>query len=159
MGCDIVSNISLVEYPKIKQAYHDGERARKFLVTCKYHLPKPPPPSLYTPEMWQDQQQQQGGGGYAGSSYYQPAQESLQFYSPGGQDSGFYPGSRPSLDGQPIQGSMTPQPGAGGYGGSIQGVQPWWTAFGTGGLEGEPPLLDGTSSVQRAVKDHPQLTR
>lgn len=92
--------------------------------------------------MWQDQQQQQGGGGYAGSSYYQPAQESLQFYSPGGQDSGFYPGSRPSLDGQPIQGSMTPQPGAGGYGGSIQGVQPWWTAFGTGGLEGEPPLLD-----------------
>jgi len=29
-----------------------------------------------------------------------------------------------------------------GFGGNIQQVGPWWTAFGTGGLEGEPPLLE-----------------
>ncbi|EIN11320.1 Yip1-domain-containing protein [Punctularia strigosozonata HHB-11173 SS5] len=32
---------------------------------------------------------------------------------------------------------MAPQ-----YGGNIQPVGPWWTAFGTGGFEGEPPLLE-----------------
>jgi hypothetical protein len=30
-----------------------------------------------------------------------------------------------------------------GYGGNIQTVGGWWTAFGTGGFEGEPPLLEG----------------
>lgn len=24
---------------------------------------------------------------------------------------------------------------------------PWWTAFGSGGLEGEPPLLEGIAAV------------
>jgi hypothetical protein len=33
------------------------------------------------------------------------------------------------------------------YGGNIQQVGPWWTAFGTGGLDGEPPLLEGTSDL------------
>lgn len=41
-----------------------------------------------------------------------------------------------------VQGSMISGAGTG-FGGSIQQVGPWWTAFGTGGLEGEPPLLDG----------------
>jgi len=76
----------------------------------------------------------------AQSPYYQPAQphEPLQFYS-GGLDPNAaygYPGSRPSLDGGP-QGSMAPPS----YGGSIQSGG-WWTAFGAGGLEGEPPLLE-----------------
>ena len=33
------------------------------------------------------------------------------------------------------------------FSGNIQPQQggPWWTAFGTGGFEGEPPLLEGTS--------------
>jgi hypothetical protein len=40
--------------------------------------------------------------------------------------------------------------GAGGvsFSGNIQAQQgggPWWTAFGTGGFEGEPPLLEGMS--------------
>jgi protein YIPF5/7 len=38
-----------------------------------------------------------------------------------------------------VAGNMAPQ-----YAGSIQPVGPWWTAFGTGGFEGEPPLLEGT---------------
>ncbi|EJD02651.1 Yip1-domain-containing protein [Fomitiporia mediterranea MF3/22] len=29
-----------------------------------------------------------------------------------------------------------------GFGGNIQQVGPWWTAFGTGGLDGEQPLLE-----------------
>ncbi|KAF8271517.1 hypothetical protein EI94DRAFT_1720299 [Lactarius quietus] len=33
-------------------------------------------------------------------------------------------------------------PGASGYTGSIQPAGGWWTAFGTGGFEGEPPLLE-----------------
>lgn len=33
-----------------------------------------------------------------------------------------------------------------GFGGNIQQVGPWWTAFGTGGLEGEPPLLEGAQA-------------
>lgn len=30
-----------------------------------------------------------------------------------------------------------------GYGGNIVVAGPWWTAFGPGGIEGEPPLLEG----------------
>lgn len=55
-----------------------------------------------------------------------------------------YPGSRPSLDGNMApQGSMAHSV-SGAFGGSIQSQGGWWTAFGTGGLEGEPPLLQGT---------------
>lgn len=39
------------------------------------------------------------------------------------------------------------------YGGNIQQVGPWWTAFGTGGLEGEPPLLEGESSLFDMIID------
>jgi hypothetical protein len=33
-----------------------------------------------------------------------------------------------------------------GFGGNIQTTGGWWTAFGTGGFEGEPPLLEGASA-------------
>jgi hypothetical protein len=72
-------------------------------------------------------------------------QEPLQFYAGAqAQDSGgFYSGSRPSLEGQQMaQGNIAQ---GGGYGGSIQPQGGWWTAFGTGGFEGEPPLLEGIS--------------
>ena len=42
------------------------------------------------------------------------------------------------------QGSI--QQGGGAYTGNIQPAGGWWTAFGTGGFEGEPPLLEGASS-------------
>ncbi|KAI0250376.1 Yip1-domain-containing protein [Lactifluus subvellereus] len=90
--------------------------------------------------MWQD------NAAYAASSsqntYYgrgnQPTVP-LQFYD----QSSFYPGSRSSLEGNAAaaQGSIV-QPGASGYTGSIQPAGGWWTAFGTGGFEGEPPLLE-----------------
>ncbi|THU95660.1 Yip1-domain-containing protein [Dendrothele bispora CBS 962.96] len=90
--------------------------------------------------MWQD-------NSYAPSSsqdsYYSQHQQpsNLQFYAPSPSDGSFYPGSRPSLDG-----SMGPQGsisnGGVAYGGNIQPVGGWWTAFGTGGFEGEPPLLE-----------------
>jgi protein YIPF5/7 len=91
--------------------------------------------------MWQD------NAAYAASSsqnaYYGPGNQPnmpLQFYD----QSSFYPGSRSSLEGNaaPAQGSIV-QPGASGYTGSIQPAGGWWTAFGTGGFEGEPPLLEG----------------
>ena len=67
----------------------------------------------------------------------------LQFYAPSPVGSTFYSGSRPSLDGNMgAQGTMSSQ-GAPAYGGNIQSPGGWWTAFGTGGLEGEPPLLEG----------------
>lgn len=84
--------------------------------------------------MWQ-----QDHNAYASSSsnYYpqqQPA-EQLQFYA---QSQDYYAASRSSLDSQ-VQGSMA-QPA---FGGNIQSQGAWWTAFGTGGVEGEPPLLEG----------------
>ncbi|KAH8118923.1 Yip1-domain-containing protein [Phellopilus nigrolimitatus] len=82
------------------------------------------------------------------SPYYnqpQPQGQPLQFYapSPGPSENGFYPGSRSSLEGNMgVQGSMAMGGASSGFGGNIQQVGPWWTAFGTGGLEGEPPLLE-----------------
>ncbi|TDL24304.1 Yip1-domain-containing protein [Rickenella mellea] len=102
--------------------------------------------------MWQDTStsytsnpyygQPQAGGSSQGGA--QP----LQFYtpSPGPSDSTFFPGQRSSLDGSMHpHGSMGTHgaSGAGGFGGNIQALPgPWWTAFGTGGFEGEPPLLN-----------------
>jgi len=80
--------------------------------------------------MWQESNHR-----YA--AYAQP--DPLHFYSPS-QDAAFYPGSRPSLDTVPPQGSIIQQPQA--YGGNINSQGGWWTAFGTGGFEGEPPLLE-----------------
>lgn len=98
--------------------------------------------------MWQENSPY--GSGAQNAYYSQPQGTSqsvpLQFYSPNpGQDpSGFYSTARPSLEGSvSAQGSMAPQ-ASGSYGGSIQPQGGWWTAFGTGGFEGEPPLLEGT---------------
>ncbi|KAG5342711.1 hypothetical protein C0989_010679 [Termitomyces sp. Mn162] len=85
---------------------------------------------------------------YASSSqnpyYPQPVvpEPQLQFYSPhqASDPNAFYPGSRPSLDG--AQGNIAQQGLAPAYGGNIQPTGSWWTAFGTGGFEGEPPLLE-----------------
>lgn len=89
--------------------------------------------------MWQ--QDQANHYSSASSAYYshpqQQQQEPLQFYA---QPQDYYAASRQSLDGQ-VQGSIAPQPGA--YGGNIQQTG-WLSAFGTGGMEGEPPLLEGT---------------
>jgi len=94
-------------------------------------------------DMWQEK--------YASSSsqqpYYQQPQPSqavpLQFYQPQPGQDGFYGSSRPSLDGNVIpQGSISSQP-IQSYGGNIQPVGGWLSAFGTGGFEGEPPLLEG----------------
>ncbi|KAI5118241.1 hypothetical protein M0805_008877 [Coniferiporia weirii] len=86
----------------------------------------------------------------AQSPYYsQPTAQAqpLQFYapSPGTSENGFYSNTHSSLDGSMgAQGSMTMGVNgvSSGFGGNIQQVGPWWTAFGTGGLEGEPPLLE-----------------
>ncbi|KAI0314095.1 Yip1-domain-containing protein [Amylostereum chailletii] len=88
--------------------------------------------------MWQDSPNPYGPSSSQNSYYTQP-QEPLQFYD----QSSFYPGSRTSLEGNVgAQGSIS-QPAAGpAFGGSIQPVGGWWTAFGTGGFEGEPPLLE-----------------
>ncbi|KAF5370818.1 hypothetical protein D9758_001989 [Tetrapyrgos nigripes] len=91
--------------------------------------------------MWQD-------SSYASSSsqspYYaqQQHQQNLQFYSPSPSDGSLYPGSRPSLEGSMgAQGNIS-NGGVPAYGGNIQSAGGWWTAFGTGGFEGEPPLLE-----------------
>ncbi|RDB25365.1 Protein YIPF5 [Hypsizygus marmoreus] len=93
--------------------------------------------------MWQD------SNPYASSSqnsYYPqpiPQDPQLQFYAPSPSDqNSFYPGSRPSLDGNVAQGTISQSGITPGYGGNIQAAGGWWTAFGTGGFEGEPPLLE-----------------
>ena len=105
--------------------------------------------------MWQ---QQQDSNPYAGpSSYYPPQQqEPLQFYA---QSQDYYT-ARSSLDGH-VQGSMLSQQPAG-FGGNIQSQGGWWTAFGTGGMEGEPPLLEGefsTISLPRSSQINPPSLR
>ena len=91
--------------------------------------------------MWQQQQDQSNL--YAGpSSYYPPQQqEPLQFYA---QSQDYYSAARSSLDGH-VQGSISQHPAS--FGGNIQSQGGWWTAFGTGGIEGEPPLLEGEFSI------------
>ena len=92
--------------------------------------------------MWQDASNPYSAPSSHNTYYGQQAQTPLQFYAP--EANTFYGNSRPSLDGQAsTQGSITQQPLPPGYSGSIQPSGGWWTAFGTGGLEGEPPLLEG----------------
>jgi len=97
--------------------------------------------------MWQDNgpYSQNSPYGYGQPQPVQGAPPGLQFYSPGpGDTSGFYSSSRSSLEGHVgAQGSISAQGGVGSsYGGNIQPAGGWWTAFGTGGFEGEPPLLE-----------------
>ena len=100
--------------------------------------------------MWQDGSSNMYASSSSQNQYYSTGGASqpgvpLQFYAPSPVGSGFYPGSRSSLDGNMgAQGSINSQ-GVPAYGGNIQSPGGWWTAFGTGGLEGEPPLLEGES--------------
>merc|ERR1711939_162056 len=73
-------------------------------------------------------------------AYGQPQQSNLDFY----QQPGFY--SAGPLDpahsaGHDIAGSIAQSRSSTYTGGSI-GPVPWWSAFGTGAFEGEPPLLE-----------------
>lgn len=70
----------------------------------------------------------------------------LQFYS------GEYPGARPSLDGHVTAGGVAGSYGVGGVGGAITSQGGWLSAFGTGGFEGEPPLLEGMFLVLMYTK-------
>ena len=97
--------------------------------------------------MWQDNTNQYGASSSHSPYYGQPSQQGvpLQFYAPRPDQEQFYPGSRSSLEGNMApQGSIGQTTAAPAFGGNIQ-QQPggWWTAFGTGGFEGEPPLLEG----------------
>ena len=98
-------------------------------------------------DMWQDNY----GSSSSQQPYYQQPQPSqavpLQFYQPQPGQDGIYVGSRPSLDGNVVpQGSISSQP-IQSYGGNIQPAGGWLSAFGTGGFEGEPPLLEGACVV------------
>lgn len=95
--------------------------------------------------MWQDTSNPYGASSSQNPYYTQAPEPPLQFYSPGVSDpNAFYPGSRPSLDGNVgAQGTISQQGNVPAYGGNIQVTGGWWTAFGTGGFEGEPPLLEG----------------
>ena len=89
--------------------------------------------------MWQDQSTSYGQAPAQNYGYAAQPAEPLQFYN---ENSSFYD-SRSGLSGSVGAGGAIPtQPGAQGF---IQPVGPWWTAFGTGGFEGEPPLLEGTA--------------
>ncbi|KAF8482810.1 Yip1-domain-containing protein [Russula ochroleuca] len=89
--------------------------------------------------MWQDSTAY--GASSSQNNYYGRGNQPnvpLQFYD----QSSFYPGSRSSLEGNVAAQGPIVQPGTSGYTGSIQPAGRWWTAFGTGGFEGEPPLLE-----------------
>lgn len=99
--------------------------------------------------MWQDNAAYGASSSNQNNFYGQGNQPNvpLQFYD----QSSFYLGSRSSLEGNvAAQGSIV-QPGTAGYTGSIQPAGGWWTAFGTGGFEGEPPLLEGACAVMSLV--------
>jgi hypothetical protein len=104
--------------------------------------------------MWQDSATY--GASSSQNNYYGHGNQPnvpLQFYD----QASFYPGSRSSLEGNvaAAQGPIV-QPGTAGYTGNIQPIGGWWTAFGTGGFEGEPPLLEGACAVVALVRlSHP----
>ncbi|KAH7888758.1 Yip1-domain-containing protein [Phlebopus sp. FC_14] len=96
--------------------------------------------------MWQDSSNQYGASSSSHNPYYAPNPQHnvpLQFYAPGPDPGQYYPGSRSSLEGNMgVHGPMTPGGAPPTYGGHIHQPGGWWTAFGTGGFEGEPPLLE-----------------
>ena len=108
-----------------------------------------PPAAQNSNAMWQD------SAAFAASSsqnnYYGHGNQPnvpLQFYD----QSSFYPGSRSSLEGNVAAQGPIVQPGTAGLPGNIQPAGGWWTAFGTGGFEGEPPLLEGACAVVTLVR-------
>jgi hypothetical protein len=110
--------------------------------------------------MWQDTTNPYGASSSHSQYYAQPPSGPsqpvpLQFFAPGTVNdlNNFYLSSRSSLEGTVgPQGSISQHavPPAG-FGGNIQPVGGWWTAFGTGGFEGEPPLLEGAVGNMHAV--------
>jgi hypothetical protein len=104
--------------------------------------------------MWQDSGNPYGASSSQPPYYQQPQGAPLQFYTPqpaAPDPNAFYPATRQNLDG-----NMAPQGSIGhdrsaGFGGNIQTTGGWWTAFGTGGFEGEPPLLEGASAFRLAL--------
>lgn len=100
--------------------------------------------------MWQDSAAYGASSSSSQNNYYGRGNQPnvpLQFYD----QSSFYPGSRSSLEGNVAAQGPIVQPGTAGYTGSIQPAGRWWTAFGTGGFEGEPPLLEGACAVMSLV--------
>lgn len=99
--------------------------------------------------MWQDQHDTNHYPPSSTQNQYYP-HTPLQFYAPPPPpaDPNFYPGSRPSLDGHIGPQGAISQAAPPGYGGNIAAASGgWWTAFGTGGFEGEPPLLEGIPEI------------
>lgn len=121
-------------------------------------LPRPLSCSIVWSFMWQENNNNPYGTSSSHNSYYSQSPPSasanthLQFYSSGDQGQ-FYPGSRSSLEGNVgAQGSISQQGVQPGFGGNIAlPTVGWWKAFGTGGFEGEPPLLEGISSSVRST--------
>jgi len=72
----------------------------------------------------------------------QPQSVPLQFYAPPPDQNDFYPGSRSSLEGNVAPQGSIPGQSVHGYGGNIQAATGWLSAFGSGGFEGEQPLLE-----------------
>lgn len=95
--------------------------------------------------------------GYSTSSYGsgQPpgnANEPLQFFGAQSSSAPYYPGSRSSLEGN--MGSLGSGPAQGSMSGRINADGRWWEAFGTGGFDGEPSLMEGMSgTVETAVAE------
>jgi hypothetical protein len=112
-----------------------------------------------TPFMWQETSNQYGASSSHAQYYAQPPPGPtqpipLQFFAPttSTDPSNFYPGARSSLEGNlGAQGPISQHGQPPGYGGNIQAVGGWWTAFGTGGFEGEPPLLEGEAVAPISV--------
>jgi hypothetical protein len=96
--------------------------------------------------------QQNNAPGYSPAPYGNP--EPLAFFGGASSSSStpYYPGSRPSLEGTMggggyASGSMPS--GRMGMGATSMGMMSegkWWEAFGTGGFEGEPSLMEGGST-------------
>jgi hypothetical protein len=87
------------------------------------------------------------------SQPYGQQSEPLAFFggpSSASSASPYYPGSRSSLEGNMGAGPSTAGAYAsgnmnGGIGGMMSSEGRWWEAFGTGGFEGEPSLMEGES--------------
>ena len=108
--------------------------------------------------MWQDSSNVYAASSSQNAYYGQQGQAPLQFYTP--DANAFYTPSRSSLDDQvTTQGNIVQQGASSAYGGNIQSLGGWWTAFGTGGLEGEPPLLEGSSVTIRASRSYQRDNR
>lgn len=97
--------------------------------------------------------------GYDSYQPQQQAQPSLDFYSPNPSvpsNSSFY-AARPSLDGERsnVSGAIGRSSTGNNYGEVGIGnevVEGWLNAFGTGGIEGEMPLLEGRFSCRHSTE-------